>query len=131
MAASKKLWSTPFASAKSDELLAERIGVIFKAAFGISTGRDVYRPGVAFDRKALAEATAKASDLKQEHAVEIEHSKQAVIAAAVAAAQERTADIEALQERARKQQEERRVPSWKRNGYDRDDQNSGPRPGGR
>lgn len=131
MAASKKLWSTPFASAKSDELLAERIGVIFKAAFGISTGIDVYRPGVAFDRKALAEATAKASDLKQEHAVEIEHSKQAVIAAAVAAAQERTTDIEALQERARKQQEERRVPSWKRNGYDRDDQNSGPRPGGR
>ncbi|MEE5177358.1 relaxase/mobilization nuclease domain-containing protein [Pseudomonas alliivorans] len=130
MAASKRLWSTPAAS-KSDELLAERIGIIFKAAFGVSTGIDVDRPGAAFDRKALADSTAKASDLAQERAVVIEHDRQAAIAAAVAAAQEKTAEIEARQERDRKQQEERRLPSWKRNGHDRDGDDSGPRPGGR
>ena len=128
-AASKQRWSTPAAS-KSDELLAERISIIFKAAFGVSTGIDVDRPGARFDRKALSDSTAKASDLKQQHAVVIEHERKAAIAAAVAAAQEKTEEIEARQERERKEQE-RRVPSWKRKGHDLDDQNSGPRPGGR
>lgn len=129
-AASKRLWSTPAAS-KSDELLAERIGIIFKAAFGVSTGIDVDRPGARFDRKALAEATAKASDLAQERALVIEHDRQAAIAAAVAAAQEKTAEIEARQERDRKEQEERQLPSWKRKGHDLDGHDTGPRPGGR
>lgn len=127
-AASKQRWSTPAAS-KSDELLAERIGIIFKAAFGVATGIDVDRPGAAFDRKALADSTAKASDLAQERAVVIEHDRQSAIAAAVAAAQEKTAETEARQERERKEQEERRLPSWKRKGHELDD--NGPRPGGR
>lgn len=129
-AASKQRWSTPAAS-KSDELLAERVGIIFKAAFGVSTGIDVDRPGARFDRKALAEATAKASDLAQERALVIEHDRQAAIAAAVAAAQEKTAEIEARQERDRKEQEERQLPSWKRKGHDLDGHDTGPRPGGR
>ena len=111
--------------------MAERIGIIFKAAFGVSTGIDVDRPGARFDRKALAEATAKASDLAQERALVIEHDRQAAIAAAVAAAQEKTAEIEARQERDRKEQEERQLPSWKRKGHDLDGHDTGPRPGGR
>lgn len=126
MAASKKLWSTPFASPKSDELFADRIGVIFKTAFGVSTGIDVDRPGARFDRKALAEATAKASDLAQQHAIEIEQNRKAAVDKAVAAAQEKTAEIEARQERDRKQQAERRLPSWKRGREE--DEHTGPRP---
>lgn len=131
MAAFKRLWSTPFASPKTDELLAERIGIIFKAAFGVSTGIDVDRPGVAFDRKALAYSTAKASDLAQQCAAEIERNRKAAINKAVAAAQEKMADIEAHEDRDCREREERRIPSWKRNSHDNDDQNSGPRPGGR
>lgn len=61
----------------------------------------------------------------------IEHDRQAAIAAAVAAAQEKTAEIEARQERDRKEQEERQLPSWKRKGHDLDGHDTGPRPGGR
>ena len=129
-AASKQRWSTPAAS-KSDQLLAERISIIFKAAFGVSTGIDVDRPGARFDRKALAEATAKASGIEKEHAVVVEEDRQEHISAAVAEAQaSRIQEQEDADERMRKEQE-RRMPSWKRNGHDLDDQNNGPKPGGR
>jgi len=130
MAASKKLWSTPFASPKSDELFADRIGVIFKAAFGVSTGIDVDRPGAAFDRKALAHSTAKASDLAQERAVVLEHDRkehlQELVAQQMASRlhEQQDADEQARQER------ERRVPSWKR-GRDEEEEHAGPRLRGR
>lgn len=130
-AASKKLWNTPFASPKSDELFAERVGIIFKTAFGAATGINIDRPGRAFDRKALAEATAKASGIEKEHAVVVEEDRQKHINAAVAEAQAaRIHEQEDADERTRREQE-RRMPSWKRNGHDLDDQNNGPRPGGR
>jgi hypothetical protein len=127
LAASKQRWSTP-ANSKSDELLAERIGIIFKAAFGIASGIDVDRPGGAFDRKALAEATAKASDCAQQRAVVIEQARQEHLRALVA--EQVTAKIQEQQdtdEKAR-QHRERRVPSWKRG---REDEHGGPRPSGR
>lgn len=130
-AASKKLWNTPFASPKSDELFAERVGIIFKTAFGAATGINIDRPGRAFDRKALAEATAKASGIEKEHAVVVEEDRQEHINAAVAEAQaSRIQEQEDADERMRKEQE-RRMPSWKSNGHDLDDQNNGPKPGGR
>lgn len=129
IAESKKRWSNSNSPPVADELLAKRVGVLFSAFFGMQTGIDIARTGAAFDCKALAVATAKASDLKAEHAVEIEHNRKAAVDAAVAAAKEKTADIKARDERDRKEREERRVPSWKRNGHDLDD--SGPRPGGR
>ncbi|MGF6314972.1 hypothetical protein [Pseudomonas frederiksbergensis] len=130
LAAGRQIWGTSFAAPAADDLAGERAVVIFKAAFGMLTGIDIDRPEAVFDCKALGVATAKASDLKAEHAVEIEHNRKAAVDAAVAAAKEKAADIKAKDERARKEREERRVPSWKRNRHDLDD-DSGPRPGGR
>lgn len=128
-AASKQRWSTPAAS-KSDELLAERVGIIFKAAFGVSTGIDVDRPGARFDRKALADSTAKASDLAQKRALLIEHERQEHLQVLVG--QQVTAKIREqldADEKAR-QDRERRLPSWKR-GRDEEGEHGAPRPSGR
>ncbi|MGV8890086.1 MAG: hypothetical protein ACOH2P_19045 [Pseudomonas sp.] len=131
IADSKKRWSNSPSSPVADELLAKRVGVLFSAFFGMQTGIDIDRQGAAFDCKALAESAAKASDLAQQRAVMIEHDRQQLLQAAVA--EKLAASIherEDADERARKEREERRVPSWKRNGHDLDD-DSGPRPGGR
>ncbi|KAL0630360.1 hypothetical protein Q9L58_010792, partial [Maublancomyces gigas] len=79
----------------------------------------------------LAEATAKASGIEKEHAVVVEEDRQEHINAAVAEAQaSRIQEQEDADERMRREQE-RRMPSWKSNGHDLDDQNNGPKPGGR
>ena len=109
------MWSEP---SPEQKLQAERIRVVINAMVGLLTGIDVDRPGVAFDRKALSEATAKASDLKQERAQVIEAERQQVIKDAVA--EKLAAKIHEQQdaeERAR-QDREKRIPSWKRDGHD-------------
>jgi hypothetical protein len=129
LAAAKKggMWSEPSAA---DKLQMERIRVAINAMVGLLTGIDVNRPGVAFDRKALTEATATASGLAQERAQVLEAERQQVIKDAVAEKlASRIHEQQDAEERAR-QDRERRVPSWKRNGHDLDDQDSGYRPGG-
>lgn len=114
------MWSEPSAA---DKLQMERIRVAINAMIGILTGIDVDRPGVAFDRKALAEATAKASDLAQERAQALEAERQKMIRDAVA--EKRALDLYAQQDAEDKarQDRQRRVPSWKRNGHDIDEEN--------
>lgn len=125
LAAAKKggMWSEPSAA---DKLQMERIRVAINAMVGILTGINVDRPGARFDRKALNEATATASGLAQV----LEAERQQVIKDAVAEKlASRIHEQQDAEERAR-QDRERRVPSWKRNGHDLDDQDSGYRPGG-
>jgi hypothetical protein len=122
LAAAKKggMWSEP---SEADKLQMERIRVAINAMIGILTGLNVDRPGERFDRKALREATAKVSDLAQVRAQALEAARQKVIHDAVA--EKRALDLYAQQDAEDKarQDRERRVPSWKRNGNDIDEEN--------
>ncbi|CAI3810725.1 hypothetical protein DBADOPDK_06209 [Pseudomonas sp. MM223] len=131
-AASKRLWSTPTATTKSDAILAERVGVIFKAAFGISTGVDIGRPGRAYTRTQLHQDTVKAAELTQQRDLALECERKHMIqAAAVAASQ--AAVIQEQKDQTERDREDRarqqRLPSWKRNGHD--PSGEGYEPGGR
>ncbi|KJH79022.1 hypothetical protein UB23_00370 [Pseudomonas sp. ES3-33] len=114
------MWSEP---SKSDKLQMERIRVAINAMIGMLTGINVERPGARFDRKALAEAIAKASYLSQQRAAVLEAERQKIIHDAVA--EKRALALYAQQDAEDKarQDRERRVPSWKRNGYDIDEEN--------
>jgi hypothetical protein len=110
---------------QSSKLQAERIRVMIEAFFGVLTGIDVNRPGAPFDRKALAEATAKGSDLAQERVQVIEAERQQAIKEAVAEKlASRIHEQEDPEERARKDRE-RCVPNWKRKGHYLGDQDTG------
>lgn len=120
------MWSEP---SQAEKLHAERMQVVVNAIIGMHTGINVDRPEERFDRKALTEATAKASDLALERADLLEAERQQAIKDAVA--EKLAAKIheqEDADERAR-QDPEKRIPSWKRIGHDLDDQYTGYRPG--
>lgn len=123
LAAAKRggMWSEP---SQADQLQMERIRVAINTLVGILTGIDVNRPGAAFDRKALAEASAKVAGLAQERAQVIEAERQKIIHDAVA--EKRALDLYAQQDAEDKagRDRERRVPSWKRNGHDSTDEES-------
>ncbi|EKT4456327.1 relaxase/mobilization nuclease domain-containing protein [Pseudomonas putida] len=118
-AASKRLWSTPAASAKSDELLAERVGIIFKAVFGISTGVDIDRPGRAYTRTQLHQDTEKVAESTQQRALMLETERKQMIQAAAAAASQAALIQEQKDQAEQRDKEDRarqRLPTWKRNG---------------
>ncbi|MDP9523892.1 relaxase/mobilization nuclease domain-containing protein [Pseudomonas putida] len=126
-AASSRLWSNPAAATKSDELLAERVGIIFKAAFGVSSGVDIDRPGRAYTRTQLHMDTAKASESTQQRAVLLESERKQMIQAALAAASQNAAIQEQVDQAERDREDQarqQRLPSWRRNGHDWDDQGS-------
>ncbi|MHA7114893.1 relaxase family protein [Pseudomonas promysalinigenes] len=119
-AASKRLWGTPTASAKSDELLAERVGIIFKAAFGISTGVDINRPGHAYTRTQLYQDTAKVAESTQQRVLMLETERKQMIQAAAAAASQAAVIQEQKDLAEQRDNEDRarqRLPTWKRNGH--------------
>lgn len=117
-AASKRLWSTQAVAAKSDELLAERVGIIFKAAFGISTGVDIDRPGRAYTRTQLHQDTAKAAECTQQRALLLENERKQIIQAAAASQAEAIQEQKDQAERDREDRaRQQRLPSWKRKGH--------------
>ncbi|MDM1709584.1 relaxase/mobilization nuclease domain-containing protein [Pseudomonas sp. 165] len=116
-AASKRLWSTPAVAAKSDELLAERVGIIFKAAFGISCGVDIDRPGRAYTRTQLHQDTAKAAEFTRQRALLLEtERKQMIQAAAASQAEAIQEQKDQAEQRGKEDRARQRLPTWKRNG---------------
>lgn len=109
------MWSEP---SQADKLQAERNRVVIDAIIGMYTGIDVSRPGARFDRKALTEATAKASDLAQERAQVIEAERQQMIADAVSEKKASSMYERQDEEERARQDRGKRVPSWQRNGHD-------------
>lgn len=97
---------------------------------GTRTGVDIDRPGRAYTRTQLHQDAAKVSESTQERAVLLEVERKKMIQDALTSAQQRH-QIEQDDQAARQKQDAGYVPTWKRNGHDLDDQNNGPRPGGR
>ncbi|EPA94937.1 relaxase/mobilization nuclease domain-containing protein [Pseudomonas sp. G5(2012)] len=128
--AAKQRWANHKLPAGHDNLLADSVGSIFKAMLGTRTGVDIDRPGRAYTRTQLHQDAAKVSESTQERAVLLEVERKKMIQDALTSAQQRH-QIEQDDQAARQKQDAGYVPTWKRNGHDLDDQNNGPRPGGR
>lgn len=133
IAAAKQRWANHQLPAGHDNLLADSVGSIFKAMLGTRTGVDIDRPGRAYTRTQLHQDAAKASESTQERAVLLEVERKKMIQDALTGAQQKhqVEQIEQDDQAARQKQDAGYVPTWKRNGHDLDDQNNGPRPGGR
>lgn len=133
IAAAKQRWANHQLPIGHDNLLADSVGSIFKAMLGTRSGVDVDRPGRAYTRTQLHQDAAKVSESTQERAVLLEVERKKMIQAALTSAQQKHQDeqIEQDGQAARQKQDAGYVATWKRNGHVLDDQNNGPRPGGR
>lgn len=130
IAASKRLWANHAMPPGHDKLLADSVGTIFKAMLGTRTGIDIDRPGRAYTRTQLHQDAAKLSESTQERAQLVETERKRLVQAAVAQQVQAYSDQDQEQQQAREDRAQR-VPTWKRNRHDLDDQDSGYRPGGR
>lgn len=130
IAASKRLWANHAMPPGHDKLLVDSVGTIFKAMLGTRTGIDIDRPGRVYTRTQLHQDAAKLSESTHERALLVETERKRLIQAAVAQQVQAYSDQDQEQQQAREDRAQR-VPTWKRNKHDLDDQDSGYRPGGR
>ncbi len=130
IAASKRLWVNHAMPPGHDKLLADSVGTIFKAMLGTRTGIDIDRPGRAYTRTQLHQDAAKLSESTQQRALLVETERKRLIQAAVAQQVQAYSDQEQKEEQAQDDRGQR-VPTWKRNRHNLDDQDSSYRPGGR
>ncbi|MNP41000.1 hypothetical protein D3C76_1346760 [compost metagenome] len=108
-----------------DKALADIVSSIFSCMVGIRTGINPQLPKLAYTSTQLHQDAANASKSTQERALIVEIERKRLVKAAVsqaAAVQEQADQAERDRNDRAKQQRQQRLPSWKRNGHDLDDQ---------